>query len=181
LVGYDSIIPPGRVGKITQEIKLKDAHPGKMSKHITVSSNAGNTPEVDLTTYINLVAYIATSTQFLDFFSTGSDSGRKEITLTTDMPNLSITSVLFKVSEDGNKPAWQKGQVITVPFVLKRAPKTNSDGRWDYTLSMAMLLKVPEGLRGNFYIKTNHPQKPELVMGGRLENSSGPDGGVKKP
>jgi hypothetical protein len=181
LVGYDSIIPPGRVGKISQEIKLKDAHPGKMTKHVAVTSNAANTPDVDLTTHINLVAYIAASTQYLDFYSTGSDSGRKEITLTTDMPNLAITSVHFKVNEDGNKPSWQIGQVITVPFVLKRAAKLNNDGRWDYTLSMAMLLKVPEGLRGNFYIKTNHPKKAELTMGGRFENSSQAAGGVKKP
>ena len=48
MVGFDSIIQPGRVGTITPKIELKNLHGGAFMKSVTVTSNAKNTPSLRL-------------------------------------------------------------------------------------------------------------------------------------
>jgi hypothetical protein len=170
VVGFDSIIPPGRVGKITQEINLKNMHPGTFSKSVTVTSNAENMPMMSLSMKMNFLPSLGASTNYLNLLSTKSDSGRESIVLNTDKADLEVKSVLFKASDEGQKPLWQVGMSLDIPYSFKRAASAKPDGMWDDSLKLAFLTKDTNGIRGEFIIKTNHPKKNELKVQGLIRN-----------
>jgi hypothetical protein len=138
-----------------------------MSKHVTVTSNAATTPSVDLTILINYVACIKASDQFISIFPAPDDSGRKEITLTSDWPTLKISSVQF-VANDAGTPL-QNGKGHDVAFVMKKKPEPAKDGLWEYAVSMAIPFLDKTTMWGNFVFKTNHPRKPEFAIEASVE------------
>jgi hypothetical protein len=175
VVGYDSIIPPGREGSITQEVSVKNMHGGQISKSATVTSNAENNPVMQLTMRFKLIPLIGVVTNFISMTSTSSDSGRMADILTSQKKDLAIRKIRFKQEETPGQPFWEQGQSVDVKYTVKRAEKPTSEGFWEYTLSLAAKTNNDNPIRGDFIFETNHPKKPELKIKGILQYDKGPN------
>src|SRR5512133_1389590 len=107
-VGYDSIIAPGKTGKVIQSIDLKNIHTGPFKKNMTILSNAKNNPELVVALGGTLKSYVTLSKESLQLVSADQKPYTDSLTLSTEKADLSIASVSFKMYESGQSaPAWQ--------------------------------------------------------------------------
>ncbi|MBD3346551.1 MAG: hypothetical protein GF401_15965 [Chitinivibrionales bacterium] len=166
MVGYDSIIPPGQVGKLTQEISAKNFHGGNFKKSVTVISNAKNSPTLRLSVRGHIKPVLGLSTHY---FTMNNNSEKPfEVTLTTEKKNLKVSEIAFK-SRNRSKAAWQSDLPLYVSHKLIKPDKVKKDGYYDYTLQMSPKLDSEKTVHGEFIIKTNHPEKKEIKIRGRIE------------
>jgi hypothetical protein len=138
-----------------------------MSKHVTVTSNAAATPSLDLTIFINYVACIKPSVNFISLFAAPTDSARKEFTLTSDWPRLTISSVRLVTNNAGTP--LQNGKAYDAGFTIKKAPEPTKDGLWVYSVAIALAFIDKTTVWGNVVFKTNHPRKPALAIESSVE------------
>jgi hypothetical protein len=171
VVGFDSIIPPGRVGKVTEEISLKNMHAGVVSKSVSVTSNAENSPSLSLSVKLNFVPAVFASTNYINLVSAKGDSGRENVIVTTDKADLQVKKVLFKANDEGQKPMWQVGMSFDIPYAFKHAAAAKPDGMWDDTLKLVFFSNDTNGVRGEFIITTNHPKKSDVNVQGFIRNA----------
>ena len=170
MVGYDTIIPPGREGKITQEIKLGHGKTGKLRKYVTVTSNARNTPTLRLSLGCMIRDDLGITPGYISLTpdSTGKVTG--ELTLTTEKPDLKVSEVRFVENRHntGNKNNWQAELPLLFTSKLTRTETIHPDGFIDYSLAISLNMTENKTLYGKFTIVTNHPKKQELTVQGTL-------------
>ena len=162
MVEYDSTILPGREGKLTQEVNLKNMK-GPVRKSVTVSSNASNTPELQLTLEATIEEIIEVSTRHLRIAGSA-----EEITLVTDKKDLAVLSVEFKSKSAAGKPEWQADLPLALEFELT---PTDSAGtvKACYRLKIIPSDAAKSAGYGEFSVTTNHPEKRELTLHGSIE------------
>ena len=66
MVGFDSIIPAGQVGSITEKVRLTNYHSGSYSKAATINSNAKKTPSLTISMKWVIKAYVAVSPSYIE-------------------------------------------------------------------------------------------------------------------
>jgi len=166
VVGYDSIIPPGREGSIKPSVALKNTS-GKFTKTVTVLSNATNTPDLKLTITGDAKPIISMSSTFLQIKN--NDPKPYEIVLSTEKPDLKILKISVKAQSNGQEN-WQVQLPTYLEHELSKPSAPKPDGFRDYTLKVsAKLGEMTEGKYGDIVIETNHPEKAELTLKGRVE------------
>jgi hypothetical protein len=172
VVGFDSIIPPGRVGKVTQEVNIEGARGGEFKKTVTVESNAANTPSLVLSVKAHIKVLIDILTRYVRLRP--GDTAPTPVALKTGKSDLVVSEVIF---DPGKKDAdtWQATLTVTVTHDLVRSGKPDSMGVYEYTLNLslpsnAVSLEENETLHGEYRIKTNHPKRRLIAIRGTVSN-----------
>jgi hypothetical protein len=169
-VGYDSIIAPGKTGKVIQSIDLKNIHTGPFKKNMTIYSNAGNTPELMVALGGTLKSYVTLAKESLQLSSADQKPYADSLTLSTQKSDLAITSVSFKMySSNENTPAWQADLELFPKFSLTKVESADKN-IFVYKLKVTQTSKEKEPKFGEFTIKTNHPKVPEIKIPGAIGN-----------
>lgn len=170
MVGYDSIIPPGREGKITQEIKIGSGHNGEVKKYITVVSNAKNTPEFRLSLAGTIRAQISIDPTYISLEPDSAGHTSIMLKLSTDMKDFKVTEVTFVENSrsDPNEPSWQAKLPTYLKFSLGKPEVVKTDGIFVYPLNASLDYKGSASKYGSFILKTNNPKKNEVSIPGIL-------------
>jgi hypothetical protein len=175
VVGYDSIIPPGREGKVTQTVNLENYHGGAFRKSAMVESDASNTPSVALVIKGLIKAVIEITPTSIKFNNGDPIDKNPPLSVKTTKPDLKIEEVTFKPAESGNPATggaavWQSDMPLYATFDFKRvSPKPDSLGDWEYQLRLAMTTKDTKMQWGEFTVTTNHPDKPQVNVHGEID------------
>jgi hypothetical protein len=168
VVKYDSLIEPGKSAKIESQVRIKGYHPGQLSKGITVTSNAANTPTVRLKITATIRSLIDISDRYVSL--SAGDTTMKKLFVTSKKNDLKITAVSFGTETDQANQAggtWQAKMPIPVKFSWAPADSTTADGYHIYQL----ILSAPDIdtlFNGKFRLTTNHPEMPEIILPGTL-------------
>jgi len=163
-VSYDTIIPPGKSGTIKAEVSLKGARPGLVSKGITVTTNAANNPTFSLAIEGTVVAPIELSENYLNF----GDAPKLTLILASAKNDLKVSDVVFKPQGDQNVPGWAANAPLKVRHAFDPMGKTRDDGLNEYKLDITAPIIGRETVVGTFEISTNHPDKKDIAIGGRV-------------
>ena len=169
MVGFDSIIPPGRAGTVTEEVNISTMHGGSFNKSATISSNAKNSPSLQISMKGNVKEPISASPDYIQV--TRDAEGKYEflVTLTTEKADLKIEEVTFKNNQtpSDKSPTWQKELPIPVNFSLV---KDSVVQKTDHAYKVKIMLNYTESVNksGDFLIKTNHPDAPEVKVSGTI-------------
>jgi hypothetical protein len=169
VVGFDSIIPPGRAGTATEEINLGTMHGGTFSKSATITSNAKNMPTMQISMKGTVKEAVSVSPDYIQFNKDKNGKYEAVITLTSEKVDLKIEEIAFKENQTNpnNLPAWQKELPIPVSFSMEKdPPKQNAD----QTFKVKITLNYSETVNktGEFIFKTNHPDAPEVKANGTI-------------
>mgnify|MGYP006307946099 CR=1 FL=1 len=169
MVEYDSVIPPGRVGKLTQKVNLSGYSEGDVHKSVRVVSNAENDPDLRLSVKVHIKPIIGVSTRYLRMTTGEEGASAAELTLRTEKEDLEISEAAF--SSKSNKepgPSWQADLPIYLRHELSRSEEPDSAGLYEYSLGLKIKMKDNERHVGTFRIKTNHPNKRLIEIRGMI-------------
>jgi hypothetical protein len=178
VVEHDSIILPGREGKITEEIDLTNAHGGSFKKSVTVISNAANEPSLKLSLAGNILAFINVASQYVRLKCELGKESSVDITMSSQKADLKIQDLTFQEGQGGmrnTQPApgfsdqWQHSLPEPVKFKTKRAEKPDENGYYEYTITIFRSNPPPTTTAGEFTFLTNHPSKSEIRIKGMIE------------
>jgi hypothetical protein len=169
-VGYDSEILPGKTGKITQAINLKNIYAGHFKKDITIFSNAKN-PEVKLSLGGTLRKYVETSSTNIRLTKNDKKIWTDSLILSTEKKDLTVSEVTFKLYNDGGTtPAWQTDLNLYPKFTFSKI--SSADKKLNsYSLKINFISKDAEPKFGEFIIKTNHPKMPIVTLSGSIDGN----------
>jgi hypothetical protein len=168
VVKFDSLIKPGKSAKIEAAVNIANYRPGAISKFINVTSNAENEPSAKLSIEAMVVAVIDVSAANLSLG--GDDTAKsKTIVLASKMKDLKVTEMFFRTPENSSKnvPEWQKEIPLVFKYTWAPADSVRPDGFHVYKLSF-LVPRFEQPENGEMVIKTNHPDKPEIVLGTAL-------------
>jgi hypothetical protein len=165
VVKYDTLIQPGKTVKIESQVNIKGYRSGYISKNITVTSNATNEPSVRLSIEATIQAIIDISESYLNLAGTDLKSPRT-IYLSSKKNDLKVSDVSFKSNETSGAPTWQS----EIPLSHKWIPTDSirTDGYRVFKLEV-FSANVEKTIPGEFIIKTNHPDKPEITLSGNIQ------------
>lgn len=169
-VGHDSIIQPGKEGKITSEVDIRGMHGGTFRKYVTVVSNAKNAPTLRISLGGNIKSFVDYSPGYLRFIPDSSNDITVEMKLSTAKKGLKVSEVQFKPqpTQGNDVPEWQRTMPIYPSFKLTEPDSAKADGYFDYTLRLTLTNPDKQTKHGNFIIKTNHPKKAEISVPGMI-------------
>ncbi len=181
-VGFDSVISPGKIGRIKVEVNTEHFSEGEFQKKISITSNAPNNSPFILTIRGIKRNIISTDPDAVNFHAgIGRDTG-VTILLKTDRKDFSVIGVSFSPNQSNDVLGWRSSIPMTFSFV--RIPDTVEAGAvGSKTGTPAMppvfvyKLKIPsspnsrEEMYGQLVITTNLPEKPELKISGMIEGS----------
>lgn len=165
IVKYDSIIQPGATIKISSTVKIRGYRAGHLAKAITVTSNAPNDSIARLTIKATIQAAIDVSTNFIDM--TG-DKGKSPATIqiTSLKNNLKVTAISFTPSgEPGKSPLKEMPITVKYSFNPMESPLPGDLKAYRLDIEPPAVDSVISGL---FNISTNHPDKQEISIRGRV-------------
>ncbi len=162
VVKFDSIVPPGKSISIDADVNIKGYRSGPVSKGMTVTSNAQNTPQLRLTIEATVQSPVDVSTSYLHLFDTLTQT----VYLTSDKKDLAIKSVRFE-SPNPSGPAWQQKLPTSVKYSVSRLDSVSADGRRVYRLEITPP-QSSNASDGEFLLSTNHPEKAEIAIRGRV-------------
>jgi len=166
VVAYDTVIQPGKSGYIRPEVNLKGFRPGHMSRGVTVTSNASNTPTLNLTIEANILAPVEVSENYLDF----GTASKLTVLLTSAKADLKVSDIIFKPQQSGqNIPAWAAKAPLKVKYAFAADGKRD-DGLNTYKLDInSPSSGGKEAIVGTFEITTNHPDRKSVEIGGQVK------------
>lgn len=168
MVGYDSIIPPGRVGLVTESVNLSNYHAGSYTKSATITSNAKNAPSMQISIRWIIKSYVDVSPPSIQLAKDKDGVFQTEITVSSEKANLKISEITFKATDDRpspESPAWQKDLPILLAFVMEK-DTLKQDGMHAYKYKLSAKIAGLHNKNGEFIIKTNHPEAPEVKING---------------
>lgn len=170
MVDYDSIIPPGQAGKLTQVIKSNKLSAGRFSKGVTVVSNASNDPSYRLMLTGTLLSHILPSTRFIHLRQNKDTVFQGTITLATEMEKFAIDEIVFEPINNQALP-WRKSKDTLIKYTVNRSDTTDTNGYYSYHIDFSFSLSITNPTSGKFIMKTNHPQEAEVAIRGMLSPS----------
>ncbi|MBN1980502.1 MAG: hypothetical protein JW795_03160 [Chitinivibrionales bacterium] len=168
MVDYDSIIPPGQVGKLLQVIKMSALHDGEFTKTVKVISNAKNEETLRLSLSGKILSVINVSDRFLHM-TPSKGSVAQSISLSTQKKDLAIKSVKFTTLPPPGAQKWQAEIPIVVEYKL--TPKDSIPdkyGYYDFFLTMTFATDPAQAVSGDFIITTNHEKMAEITIRGLI-------------
>ena len=168
MVGFDSIIPPGRVGSITEKVKLTNYRSGSYSKAATVTLHAKKTPVVTITMRWIIKAYVAVLPTHLEIVGNNDGVFQADVTLSSEKADLKLLSVSFKPASPSDQMAsWQED--LTIPLSLTLLQKTKGkENMHDFKYKLTVNYIETQTKSGEFIFKTNHPEAPEVKINGAI-------------
>lgn len=162
---YDTIIPPGKSGQIKLETRL-NGYTGVFKKSATIISNAKNQPNLRITLTATIQPVIAVSQGYITL-PTSKDRKPVNLFLSSLKKDLSITGINFKPN-DNSSSEWQSQLSLPINYEWSKTDSISPDGFTVYSLSINGIdLKSSD--YGEFIISTNHPDKQEIRISGRIE------------
>jgi len=172
VVGFDSIIPPGREGHITESVNLGNYHAGAYTKSATILSNAKNMPSMQISIHWIIKAYVSAATSYIQLAKDKNGNLETDVVFSSEKANLKITDASFKAVEDGpatnNKPAWQSELPIAVSYAFEK-DSLRQDGYHDYKYKLIIKMAGSQKKNGEFIFKTNHEKSPEVKVQGGID------------
>jgi hypothetical protein len=174
VVGFDTTILPGREGSITEEVSVAKIHDGAFTKCITVTSNASNKADLHLCIKGVVKVPVSVMPQYIQLKASPNGVFETELTVTSEKKDLEILDVNFmaNASSDGaasQQTAWQNNLPIHCSYKTVRPEKPKGDGAWEYKCTVSLNLSPAKAQYGDFIIKTNHPDMPEVKITGVIE------------
>jgi len=167
VLNYDSIIAPGKTSVIEPVVNIAGFRAGFISKTITVISNASNTPSLTLVIEADIVPAIEISETYLTF----EKNAPKTLYLSSAKKDLKINSIVFKPqANSGTGGQWSSTVPLNLKYKLSAADSTRSDGFSVYKLELEPPGADNQPVFGEFHITTNHQDKQELQLRGRINN-----------
>jgi hypothetical protein len=168
VVGYDSIIHPGREGKITPEVNIKGMT-GNFHKTIRVLSNAQNKPAVALRMKGTVINFIQVENNYIRMQRGESNSKLvKNTWLKATVDNLKIKKVSFKpYSRKG--PQWHNNLPFFIDFELNKRDTAKEGVYYTYDLTLSMPNTDEDPMAGYFVFETNHNKKREYKVRGMID------------
>jgi hypothetical protein len=172
VVGYDSIILPGRVGSVTESVNLGNYHAGSYSKSATIMSNAKNAPSLSITMKWVIKSHISVAPSYLSFAKDKNGAFQLEVSLTADKKDLKLFSVAFKPREEkpaeGKPDTWKEELPAQITFtLLKDSVMAANLHEFKYKITATNISSQRKD--GEFLFKTNHPEAPEVKVMGVIE------------
>jgi Protein of unknown function (DUF1573) len=166
VVKFDTMVAPGKSSVIQSTVNIANFHSGAISKYITVQSNASNKPSMQLTITAVIKPIIEVSEQYLDLRA----QQPRTIVLASGKKDLNVSEVFMKAqpASASAAPSWQTATPVQVAFKLSSADSVRQDGLHVFKLEFTAPA-VTEQLSGQFVIKTNHPDKQEILVNGAIE------------
>jgi hypothetical protein len=165
VVAYDTLIAPGKSGSIKPEVNLR-GFSGAIKKTVTVTSNDPSQPTVQLVISATIQPIIGVSETYLTTSASQNPAGTA-IILSTAKKDLAIKTVSFTArTQEG--PEWQSSIPLSIRSLLTPLDSATGDGMRYYRL----VLQPPQSSgpqSGEYTMVTNHPQKKELKIRGRIE------------
>lgn len=164
VVSYDSVIAPGKSGFLRPEVNLKNVRPAPVTKTVAVTTNAANTPSLTLTIEATVVAPIELSESYLNL----ENAPKLTLTLSSAKKDLKVSDVVFKPQGEQNVPGWVANTPIKVKHSFAPTDSSRGDGLKIYKLTINAPNTGNETVLGTFEITTNHPNKKDISIGGRV-------------
>jgi len=165
VAAFDTLIPPGKSGCIKLEAKLK-GYSGEFKKSAVVTSNAKNKPIINLTLNAMIQPIIKISKQYITLQSSEKQKSDR-LCLSSLKKDMIVTSIIFRPYNNQNGAVWDN--ILSIP-VTYEWNKTDSIGQDNFTV-FTLLIKNPgskEPVAGEFIISTNHPDKKQIKIRGRI-------------
>lgn len=166
VVKYDTLIEPGKSATIESQVNIKGSRSGKISKNITVISNAENEPTVRLAIEATIKALIEISDSYLNLGASNAKSPHS-IYLTSKKSDLNVSEVLFKFDSNSGISEWQSGIPLAIKFKWNPTDSIQSDSSRVFKLDI-FSPGIEKTVSGEFTIKTNHPDKSEITLHGSI-------------
>lgn len=162
----DSVIPPHRSGHITMELDLSEVSETNFYKSLLVRTNDPRSPGMRLAISGTLKFIINVVPAAVVLPTMGKKDTIQEVSLITAKHDLKVNNVFFVIE----KPSAEWLANVPIRFAFDKNGKKNTDGTFSYTLK---LFYTPVGREsagyGQFIVQTNHPDKPEIKIGGALD------------
>jgi hypothetical protein len=168
IISYDSLVLPGKSGKINAEMNLKDFPAGPVAKIITVISNAAKDSVLRLGVKATVRLSVEVSEPYISL--NAGDSARKSFHIFSQKDDMDIVNVLFKRDADRKERdpnGWQADAPMNINYKWMSVDSVRNDGYKVYRLTL-FLPHINGSMLGMFRIQTNHPKKPEIFMRGTL-------------
>lgn len=176
-IGYDSVIPPGREGKVTFEINLKGMHKGPVKKYVTVLSNAKNKPQLRLYLGCTYITELEIEPKVVSFRCDKYGFTTQTFNISSTKGDLKVLEVSFRQNPENEEEAlsWQVIHPILFNFSLTKIDSSKIEGIFKYKLEVNQKIDHKNPLSGFLSIKTNYPQKEEIkIYAVILEKGSAP-------
>lgn len=169
MVEYDSIVPPGQVGEITQQIKLSKIRSGTFTKSVTITSNAKNVESLRVSITGKILSDIHLSHRFIHLKPDTNGKFVGSLTLSTEKKGLQIREITFKQKKKKNTPEWQLDPEIVFKHSMTTADSVDADGYYAYSLHFSCTITPPPEISsGSFILKTNHPKRETIKLRGMI-------------
>ncbi len=169
MVEYDSVIPPGQAGKLTQQIKLNKVRSGTFTKSVTVTSNAKNIQNLRLSITAKILTDIHLSHRFIHLKPDTNGKFVGHITMSTEKKDFKIKEITFGQKKKKDAPEWQLADDILLNHTVTCSDSTDGDGYFTYSLNFSCNISPPpEILSGSFIFKTNHPKRETIKLRGMI-------------
>jgi len=171
VVGYDSIIPPGRAGSITESVNLGNYHSGSYSKSATISSNAKNSPTLQVTMKWVMKAFVKITPTYLEITKNKQGVFEAEATLSSEKADLKLLEVSFKSNETQQgaekMPSWKEELPVHISFVFLKDTVVQAKMH-DFRFKITASYGDAKVKNGEFIFKTNHPEALEVKANGQI-------------
>jgi hypothetical protein len=145
-------------------------HGGAFKKSISVESNAVNNPKLSLTIEGVIVPAIEVRTSYVTLKNKAGKDENPAIVLRSKKADLRVGDLVFEPGGGGPAPSsgWRTFLPVLPVYETIRSEKPGADGLWEYTIKLEVGAELAEPLSGNFRLTTNHKDKPEITIGGRI-------------
>jgi hypothetical protein len=165
-VRYDSLIQPGKTGRIDAELDVSKFGGGPLAKAVTVFSNAPADSLVRLIVRATIRPFIDISEETVCINLT--DSALKKLYLSSRKKDLKVTGIFFKMEATRSTAStWRSAVPLTIDFMWRQTDSTTADGYHVYLLTL-LRPKIEQSVLGEYLIQTNHPDRPKLVLTGTI-------------
>ncbi|MBN1981330.1 MAG: DUF1573 domain-containing protein [Chitinivibrionales bacterium] len=165
-VEYDSVIAPGKQGKLLSVIKLSSLHDGDFTKTISVISNASNNQRLRLSLSGKILSAINVSDRYLHL-TPKNGVIQATITLSTQKKDFEIQTLRFVPTQTVSTPGWQAEPAYVGKYTLTLKSSTpDSDGYYTFEMQLTFSMDPTQSISGNYVITTNHPQMAEISIYG---------------
>lgn len=164
IVKYDSLIAPGKTIKMQSAVTLKGITGGPIAKTITITSNAKNEPTARLTIAADMKSLIEISEKRITMYSSDGPMPHT-IYLTSRKSDLNVTGVQFQPLQRLHSAFMPYDTKHTPPVKFTYTPTdtVKADGYRVFKLDI-FVPAVDIAESGEFSIKTNYADKPEVVI-----------------
>jgi hypothetical protein len=161
VVKYDSLIQPGKSSIMKSTVNIANYPVGAISKNIAVTSNAVNTPMQQLTISATVLPIIDVSEQVITL-----DASKQGVAHTLFLSCLKKDLKLLSMEFNQAAPVgevMQNTMSAALTYTLSPTDSIRADKYKVYKLGI-FPPQAQQAMSGTITIKTNHPDKAELVL-----------------